>query len=116
MSDTTQALEQVLRELVFAEMVHHKIHPLCAIGENHTAGVLRLTENYPKIRSELLEVQSLVFELFKSHCWDASAPAGEPSFDHMCNSTYEDAQEYLLRVGIIKPEECVRKNKKEVQC
>lgn len=110
MSDTTKALEQVLRELVFAEMVRCKISTLRSSREDDTTAVLRLIENYPKVRSELLEVQSLLLQMFQAHCWmNSDAPGEVPKFDHLCNSTFEDAQEYLLRVGIIKPEECVRK-------
>lgn len=39
--------------------------------------------------------------------WDKEKD--EAKFDHMCISAHETAQEYLIKHGIIKEEQCLRK-------
>lgn len=46
-------------------------------------------------------------ELFNQHCL-LKSPTGEPYYDHMCNSSFEDAQKILIQFGRIKKEECIR--------
>lgn len=59
---------------------------------------------------DLKEARELVLELFHQACLETSWKPGDPwKYDHMCSGTYKGAQEVLLRWGLLKPEECLRK-------
>lgn len=59
---------------------------------------------------DLKEARELVLELFHQECLVSPVPKEDPrTYDHMHRGTYEEAQEALLRWGLIKPEECLRK-------
>ena len=44
----------------------------------------------------------MIFDLFNQAC------RFKNGYDHMCISTYEEAQEFLIEIGRIKQEECFR--------
>lgn len=52
----------------------------------------------------LKEAQELILDLFNQ----GGGRLSDGRLDHMCLSTYEDAQRYLLKVGAIQPCDCVR--------
>jgi len=53
------------------------------------------------------EARHLVLDLFAQAC------AVDGKYDHMCVSTYEDAQAALIEWGFVKPEECVNRDWKD---
>ena len=44
----------------------------------------------------------MIFDLFNQAC------RFKNGYDHMCISIYEEAQEFLIEMGRIKQEECIR--------
>ena len=61
-----------------------------------------------RVLGELEAAQDLVFELFNQACNLWRMGDQRPRYDTFCESTYEDAQAYLINIGRVKPEECVR--------
>ena len=56
-------------------------------------------------KSELIAANDLILDLFAQGCRNGD------KYDHLCISSYENAQDYLIERGMIKPEECSRKQK-----
>lgn len=52
---------------------------------------------------QLQIAESIILDLFSIQCLNKDG-----KFDHACMSSYEEAQNFLLRRGIIKKEDCSR--------
>jgi hypothetical protein len=50
----------------------------------------------------------LIKDLYVQGCYSKSGTDGKNKYDHCCISTYEEAQELLLREGIIDQNEVAR--------
>lgn len=61
----------------------------------------------PEMRKQEKEQDELILELFMQGCTMDTDFEGR-KYDHLYIGAYEDAQEYLLKKGIIKPENCYR--------
>lgn len=57
------------------------------------------------LQQELTKANEMILCLFDQSAYDTQ----DSKYDHMCISTYESAQEYLIERGLIKAEECSRK-------
>ena len=57
---------------------------------------------------ELTEEQELIFDLFDQTCAVEDEKTGKFMYDHYCMSCYEQAQDYLVKEGIIDVKDCVR--------
>lgn len=53
--------------------------------------------------------QDLILDLFTQACGKWHEKEQLYTFDHMCLSTYENAQDYLLQAGLIKALDCERR-------
>lgn len=59
--------------------------------------------------SEAIDLVDILESCFNQACqvrWDEKMDL--PIFDHMCISSYENAQQALIELGRIKPEQCTR--------
>ena len=52
-----------------------------------------------------MDKDNLILELFSEAC------LRDGYYDHMFMSVYEETQEYLIKKGLIKESECLRKSK-----
>jgi len=53
---------------------------------------------------EVTYLRELVLDLYCQGCYINK----ENQYDHSCISTYEEAQHYLLKQGLLKREQCYR--------
>ena len=71
--------------------------------------VSELNERIDQLIKERDYARELVWDCFNQAC-QVRPPNHEDGiqYDHMCLSTYEEAQEMLIMWGHVKPEECAR--------
>jgi hypothetical protein len=66
-----------------------------------------------KVRKDLIEARHLLHAMFDEHCWVNPLLGDKPIYDIADNSIHEEVQNYLIRVGLIQSEECVRRDETE---
>lgn len=68
---------------------------------------------YDALKQERDELLDALMDCFNQACaeWtrDERGNLSSVTYDHMCLSSYEDAQDILIKYGKIKREECLRK-------
>lgn len=82
-----------------------------------SAAAIRDLELYAQIirdlEKELREAQDVAFDLFNQHCHVDTYGIKELNdhkfkYDHKCLSANETAQDYFIKLGKVKNEECLR--------
>lgn len=65
------------------------------------------------MNNEIQELREMIFDLFSQGTYqrklDKDGKTESYDYDHMCISSYENAQEKLIEWGMIKESECSRK-------
>jgi hypothetical protein len=66
---------------------------------------------------DLKEAREEVFDLYHQACLvhpnSSEDPIREFQYDNMCMSTYESIEDKLIEWGLVKPEQCLRRTRKE---
>lgn len=76
-----------------------------ALAEAQLASALSMVGQLTVERNDAVEALTACFT---QSCGDYDRTTGEHSYDHMCLSSYEHAQDFLIQVGAIKKEKCRR--------
>ena len=60
-----------------------------------------------EVRAELIGAREMLADCFSQAC--SQHKDGKTTYDHLCLSTYERLQDYLVHLGIVKLEDCERR-------
>ena len=81
-------------------------------GPGHCEGVAfsdGFKAGYRARDSEVDKLNEMIMDLFSQSCNQFDPKTKKPNYDHMCLSTYEYAQDYLISQGLINEADCSRK-------
>jgi len=54
------------------------------------------------------ELREMILDLFVQGASVSQVGPGDPKYDHMCISSYEDAQDKLIEWGLLAAKDCAR--------
>ena len=99
----------LLNELTFAGFAHEELVKVRATQEHELQTLRRIIAEHVQLKADLLEARDLVMDLFNQACRVSPPVVEKTGYDHMCMSTYEEAQRCLIEWRMLDKEECIRK-------
>lgn len=109
MNNITKTTKEAVEKFLYTDPMRYK---LASVGLDNHEGmqkITRLIAGFIDSTVEIIEARDLVMDLFRQACWVTPPSSDRAGYDHQFMGTYEEAQRYLLEVGMITPEECLRK-------